>query len=269
MEEYLFKNHEGDCIEIMKKLPDGKVHLIVTDPPYNASNGGVNLPNNKTGGAYYKVNEKWDKLGNYSDYLEFTRNWIKEANRLLVPTGSIMVCGSLHNIGEVIIALKELNYKFINLITWKKTNPMPNITKRTLTHSTEFIAWFAKGSGWIFNYKNMKKYAEGKQLRDIWEFPLCQGRERLKGKDGRAVHPTQKPLELFKRLIEMASKEGDIVLDPFMGSGTTAIAAELLNRKWVGIDNKKEYIELANKRIEHFRKSKKLLEVMMEGEIKV
>jgi len=133
---------------------------------------------------------------------------------------------------------------------------MPSITKRTLTHSTEFIAWFAKGSGWTFNYKNMKKYADGKQLRDVWNLPLCQGKERLKGENGRAAHPTQKPLELFTRLIEMASQEGDIVLDPFIGSGTTAIASELLNRKWLGIDNKKEYIKLANERLEEYRKSK-------------
>jgi len=240
----------------MRNFPAGKINLIVTDPPYNASNGGVNLPGNKTGGAYYKVNEEWDKLGNYSNYLDFTRKWIKEADRLLTSNGSIMVCGSLHSIGEVIIALKELNYKFINLIIWRKTNPMPSITKRTLTHSTEFIAWFAKGSGWTFNYKNMKKYADGKQLRDVWNLPLCQGKERLKGENGRAAHPTQKPLELFTRLIEMASQEGDIVLDPFIGSGTTAIASELLNRKWLGIDNKKEYIKLANERLEEYRKSK-------------
>lgn len=247
----------------MKKLSNNsKVHLIVTDPPYNASEGGVNLPNNKTGGAYYKVNEQWDKFGNYTNYLEFTRAWIKEADRLLVPNGSIMVCGSLHNIGEVIIVLKELEYNFINLITWKKANPMPSITKRTLTHSTEFIAWFAKERGWTFNYKKMKRYAQGKQLKDVWEFSICQGKERIKGKDGRAAHPTQKPLEIFKRLIEMASNEGDVVLDPFIGSGTTAIASELLNRKWIGIDNKNEYIELANKRIEQFRRNKKLTSIL-------
>ena len=258
MKEFINKNHEGDCIEIRRKIPKGKVQLILTDPPYNASNGGVNLPDNKTGGAYYKVNEEWDKFGNYKDYMQFTKRWLEEADKLLAPNGSIMVCGSLHNIGEVIVALKEREYKFINLITWKKTNPMPSITKRTLTHSTEFIVWFAKGKGWKFNYKNMKKYSQGKQLRDVWEFSICQGSERIKGKNGRAAHPTQKPLELFKRLVEMATDEGDIIIDPFMGSGTTAIAAMQLNRDWIGIDNNKGYIDLANKRIEKHKKNTKI-----------
>jgi len=259
MKEFINKNHKGNCVEIMKSISKGKVNLILTDPPYNASNGGVNLPDNKTGGAYYKVNEKWDKFS-YEDYMDFTRKWIDEADKLLVSNGSFMVCGSLHNIGEVIVVLKDKEYKFINLITWKKTNPMPSITKRTLTHSTEFIAWFVKGKGWKFNYKNMKKYNQGKQLRDVWEFPLCQGSERIKGKGGRAAHPTQKPLELFKRLIEMATDEGDIVIDPFMGSGTTALAAMQLNRNWIGIDNNKEYIDLSNKRINKYKKNTKLMD---------
>jgi len=257
MKDIINKNHEGDCIKIMSDLPKGKIHLVLTDPPYNASNGGVNLPDNKTGGAYYKVNEKWDKFS-YEDYMDFTKKWIDEADKILVPNGSIMVCGSLHNIGEVIIALKEKKYKFINLITWKKTNPMPSITKRTLTHSTEFIVWFAKGKGWKFNYNKMKKYSYGKQLRDVWEFPICQGSERIKDKSGKAAHPTQKPLELFKRLIEMTTDERDIVLDPFIGSGTTAIASIQLNRNWIGIDDNKKYINLANKRIEKYKKNTKL-----------
>jgi site-specific DNA-methyltransferase (adenine-specific) len=250
MKEFINKNHFGDCIEIMKNLPKGKINLILTDPPYNASNGGVNLPNNKTGGAYYKVNEKWDKFDNYDSYMDFTRKWIDEADKLLAQNGSIMVCGSMHNIGEVIYALKEKGYKFLNMITWKKSNPMPSIAKRTLTYSTEFIAWFSKGKGWTFNYDNMKKYNQGKQLRDVWEFSVCQGPERIKGEDNRAAHPTQKPLALFKRLVEMASKENDIILDPFMGIGTTAVASIELNRNWIGIDQEEKYIHLANKRIE-------------------
>jgi len=257
MKDYINRILEGDCIELMKKLPREEINLILTDPPYNASEGGISLPNNTTGGPYYKVNEEWDKFGVFENYLEFTKNWTKIADATLKPNGSIMVCCSFHNIGEIIISLKELNYKFLNIITWKKTNPMPNITKRTLTHSTEFVLWFAKSKGWTFNYEDMKKYNNGKQLRDIWEFSLCQGIERIKGENGRAAHPTQKPLELFKRLIEVSSNHGDIVLDPFIGTGTTAIASMILDRKWIGIDNSSHYIQIANKRIEDFLANKK------------
>ena len=249
MKKYLNKNHLGDCIEIMNKIPNEKINLILTDPPYNASNGGISLPKNKTGGAYYKVNEEWDKFKDDKSYLDFTREWIAAADKLLIPGGSFMVCCSLHNIAEIIQSLKELNYKFLNIIIWKKSNPMPNITKRMLTHSTEFIVWFAKGKGWTFNYEEMKKYNLGKQLKDVWEFPLCQGKERIKGKDGRAAHPTQKPLLLFNRLIEMSTKEGEIILDPFIGSGTTGISAKTNNRNFIGIEKDKDYFKLANKRI--------------------
>jgi len=248
-------NHLANCIEAMKKFPKGKVNLILTDPPYNASNGGVNLPNNKTGGAFFKVNEKWDKFDSYDSYFDFTKEWINEADKLLAPNGTIMVCASFHNLGEVIMALKEKGYKFLNVVTWEKTNPMPSITKRFLTHSTEFIVWFAKGSGWTFNYDDMKKYNFDKQLKDVWRFSVCQGKERIKGENNRAAHPTQKPLALFHRLVEMASNEGDIVLDPFMGSGTTAVVCEKLNRKWIGIEQDKKYIKIADKRIKDFLKN--------------
>ena len=256
MNEVLNRNYEGDCIDVTKDFPTGRVSLILTDPPYNASKGGVNLPENKTGGAYYKVNEEWDKFNKYSDYLEFTRKWVKAMDRILSDRGSIMICCSLHNIGEVMLVLKEMSYKPLNIITWRKPNAMPNITKRMLTHSTEFIVWFAKGTKWTFNYDLMKKYNEGKQLRDVWSFPSCQGPERIKGKDGRAAHPTQKPLKLFKRLIEMATNEGEIVLDPFVGSGTTSVAAEELGRKWIGIESKKDYIKIADDRINRYREQR-------------
>jgi len=256
MKNLINKNHKGDCIKIMSKIPLGSVQLILTDPPYNASKGGINLPGNKTGGAYYKVNEIWDKFNKYSDYIEFTKKWVEAADRVLSQNGTILICGSLHNLSEIISPLKNKGYKFLNIIIWEKTNPMPNITKRMLTHSTEFIVWFAKGKKWVFNYNVMKKYNHGKQLRDVWNFPSCQGLERLKGDDGKAVHPTQKPLKLFKRLIEMASEENDLILDPFIGVGTTAIAAEELNRKWIGIDNNSKYIKLANKRIKNHIKLK-------------
>lgn len=239
----------GNCIDLIKRLDTESIDLIVTDPPYNASNKGINLLNNKTGGAFYKVNEEWDKFENYSSYLKFTRNWMKEADKVLKNTGSVMICGTIHNIGEVLIILKELNYIPLNIITWKKTNPMPNITKRMLTHSTEFIDWFAKSKNWTFNYEDMKKYNNGKQLRDVWEFALCQGKERLKGKNGKAAHLTQKPELLFERLIKMASNKNDLILDPFMGIGTTAVVSEKLNRNWIGFDSDETYVKLSKKRL--------------------
>lgn len=256
--ELVNKNIQGDCVEIMFTIEDESVNLVLTDPPYNASKGGVNLPDNKTGGAYYKVNEAWDKFDRYSNYKDFTKRWIKQVDRVLSNKGTIMVCCSLHNIGEVMLALKELNYKPLNIITWRKPNAMPNITKRMLTHSTEFIVWFSKKNKWTFNYEKMKKYNYGKQLRDVWDFPSCQGPERIKGKNGRAAHPTQKPLKLFKRLIEMATDKGELVLDPFVGSGTTSVAAQELGRNWIGIDNNAGYIKIADERIKKLISQKKL-----------
>ncbi len=253
MEYLINKNSLGDCVEFMRKLDSKSVNLILTDPPYNASKGGVNLPDNQTGGAYFKVNEQWDLFDKYSDYLAFTKSWLKEADRVLSDEGTIMICCSHHNLGEVLISLKELGYKPLNVVTWRKPNAMPNITKRMLTHSTEFIVWFAKGRKWTFNYEKMKKYNYGKQLRDVWEFPSCQGPERIKKEDGRSAHPTQKPLKLFKRLIEMSSNEGDLVLDPFVGSGTTGVACEELKRDWIGLENNEEYIKFANQRVSKFR----------------
>jgi len=243
------KFYVGDCIKLMKKLHPQSVDLILTDPPYNASKKGVNLPGNTTGGAFYKVNEDWDKFESNESYYEFTKQWLKESDRILKNTGSIMVCATIHNAGEILLILKEMGYRPLNVITWKKTNPMPNITKRMLTHSTEFVIWFSKASGWTFNYEEMKKYNEGKQLRDFWEFSLCQGKERIKGEDRKAAHPTQKPEALFGRLVEMASKKGDLVLDPFIGIGTTAKVCGDLKRDWMGFDLSKKYISLAKKRI--------------------
>ena len=237
----------------MKKLSSESVNLILTDPPYNAtSKTKLDLPNNTTGGPFYRINENWDVFKDFADYLKFTRSWIKEANRLLVPNGSVMICCSYHSLGEILISLKELDYKILNVIVWKKTNAMPNITKRTLTHSTEFVIWAAKGKGWTFNYFEMKKYNNGKQLRDVWELPLCQGPERIKNMNGRAAHPTQKPIALFVRLLEMSSISGDVVLDPFMGIGTTAIACIGKQRSWIGIEKNLDYVKLAKKRIKNF-----------------
>jgi site-specific DNA-methyltransferase (adenine-specific) len=241
---------KGNCIEKMKDLPKKSFQLILTDPPYNVSGKSkLDLKNNTTGGPWYKMEESWDIFKDYKEYLDFTRFWTREADKLLVDSGSMMICCSYHGLGEILIALKELDYKILNIIIWKKSNPMPNVTKRTLTHSTEYVVWAAKSKGWTFNYTDMKKYANGKQLRDVWEFALCQGPQRIKNESGRAAHPNQKPLEFMKRLVEMATKKGDTVLDPFIGVGSTAVAADQLKRKWVGIESNSEYVKIAKKRI--------------------
>ena len=246
---------KGNCIDVMKKIDSKSVELVLTDPPYNISGKSkLDLKNNTTGGPYYKMEETWDIFKDYKEYLDFTRSWIAEADRVLVEKGSIAICCSFHALGEILMALKEIDYKILNIITWRKTNPMPNITKRILTHSTEFIVWAAKSKGWKFNYEDMKKYSDGKQLRDVWEFPLCQGKERIKNDTGRAAHPNQKPMKLISRIVEMASEPGDLILDPFLGAGTTAVAANLLKRKWIGIENNPKYQEIAEKRIESEKK---------------
>jgi site-specific DNA-methyltransferase (adenine-specific) len=202
------------------------------------------------------VNEEWDKMS-APEYLQFTRKWLGACDRVLKDKGSIYVACSYHNIAEVMIVLKQLDFKINNVITWHKTNAMPNMTRRVFTHSTEFVVWAVKGSGWTFDYEKIKeinpdkqKNGSLKQMRDLWELPLVQGKERLRGNDGRAAHPTQKPEEMLKRIILASSKKGDIVLDPFLGSGTTTFVAKKYGRKWVGIEKDKKYTKIAIQRMQ-------------------
>lgn len=240
----------GNCIDIAKKLPKNAYNLILTDPPYNASGKKINWEEK----SFYKINEEWDTF-TFEEYIEFTRKWLQAVDPLLKENGSMLICGSHHNLAEMILELKKMNYTFLNIITWRKSNPMPNVTRRTLTHSTEFIIWFTKGKNYTFQYEEMKKYNDGKQLRDVWEFPICTGKERIKKLDStKAAHPTQKPLSLIHRLIEMTTNEGDYILDPFFGSGTTGESAMHLNRFFTGIEANQEYFEVASKRIQNFKK---------------
>lgn len=248
--------YNGDCIEILnKKIDENSIDLIFADPPYNLSGSGLKWKGSKTGGDWYMVNEHWDKM-TALEYLQFTRKWIRGCCKVLKEIGSIYIACSYHNIAEVMIVLKQLDFKINNIITWYKTNAMPNMTKRVFTHSTEFVVWAVKGSGWTFNYEKIKeinpekqKNGEEKQMRDLWEMPLVQGKERIRGKDGKALHPTQKPAEMLKRIILASSNEGDIVLDPFLGSGTTAVVAQRYGRNWIGIEKEIQYVKIANKRL--------------------
>lgn len=249
----------GNCIEIMEKeIEKSSIDLIYADPPYNLSGKALALINNKTGGPFYKMNEDWDTW-KYEDYLIFTESWIGKSWRVLKPTGSLYISSTYHNVAEIIFIAKKIGFRLNNIITWFKTNAMPNITKRTFTHSTEHVCWFVKGNNWKFNYEKLKeinphrtKEGKAKQLRDFIDFielPLVQGRERLKRQDGRAIHPTQKPEELIKLIIIASSDENDLVLDPFLGTGTTGVVAAILKRRWIGIEINEEYFKVAYKRI--------------------
>lgn len=248
--------YQGNCIKILNELIKNKsVDLIFADPPYNLSGNGLKWKGSKTGGDWYMVNEKWDKM-TAPRYLQFTRKWIGACRKALKDQGSIYISCTYHNIAEVMIILKQLDFKIHNVITWHKINAMPNMTRRVFTHSTEFIVWAVKGRNWTFNYEKLKKInpekqKDGalKQMRDVWSLPLVQGKERLKGENGRALHPTQKPEEMLKRIIIASSNKGDLVLDPFLGSGTTAFIAKKLGRNWIGIEKNRKFVKLAKKRI--------------------
>lgn len=252
--------YQGDCIKLLhSKVEQCSVDLIFADPPYNLSGCGLKWLGNKTGGDWYMMNEDWDTMS-ASAYMQFTGQWLAECDRVLKNKGSIYVAASYHNIAEVILVLKQMGYKINNIITWHKTNPMPNMTRRTFTHSTEFVVWAAKNKGWTFNYSKVKainparqKDGSAKQMRDLWEMPLVQGKERLRGSNGRALHPTQKPEEMLKRIVLASSRKGGIVLDPFMGSGTTACVAKKYGRQWIGMEQNKEYVTSARKRLAKIR----------------
>lgn len=245
----------GDCIKVMKsEIADDTIDLVYADPPYNLSGKTLQWLGNKTGGDWFKMNEHWDNMP--SDvYATFTDQWVTECSRVLKDNGSLYVSCTYHNIADVIAAMKKADMKINNVITWYKPNAMPNMTKRVFTHCTEYIVWAVNGSNWIYNYCEVKainpeRQKDGalKQMRDLWTIPLVQGSERLRGEDGRAAHPTQKPEEMLKRIIVASSNKQDFVLDPFVGSGTTAVVAERFDRKWIGIELDKGYVELATNR---------------------
>src|SRR3972149_1103746 len=253
------KIYRGDCVNILANDIDrDSIALIYAAPPYNLSGKPLDLVNNTTGGAFYKMNEDWDTF-DYDDYLHFTEKWISSCKPALISNGSLYISCTQHNIAETIFAAKKLGLKLNNIITWYKVNAMPNITKRTFTHSTEFVCWFVKGKNWTFNYNAVKQFnpnktreGNNKQLRDFLDFielPIVQGRERIRGENGRALHPTQKPEKLLELIILASSNKNDIVLDPFFGTGTTGVVAQRLKRNWIGIERNPDYIKLAKKRL--------------------
>jgi len=237
-----------DCIEVLSSLPDETVDMIFADPPYFLSNGGISCK----AGKMVSVNKAdWDRSNGIDNDFEFTYSWISLCRKVLKKNGTIWISGTMHNIYQVGYALQKLNFKMLNEIAWFKPNAPPNLSCKYFTHSHETLLWARKNEKipHFFNYNSMKDWSDsiapkGKQMRSIWQIPLTPLSEKTYGK-----HPTQKPIELLKRIITSSTKEKAIILDPFNGSGTTAVVAKMLNRQYVGIDTNEEFLKTTIKRI--------------------
>jgi len=238
----------GDCLEILQRLPAESVDLVFADPPYNLQLRQELWRPNMT--RVDGVDEDWDQFSSFAEYDEFTRAWLVACRRVLKPTGALWVIGTYHNIFRVGTILQDLGYWILNDVVWQKINPMPNFRGVRLTNAHETLIWAQKerGAAYTFNYQAMKALNGGLQMRSDWHLPLCSGKERLR-LDGEKAHPTQKPESLLHRVILASSNEGDVVLDPFFGSGTTGVVAKRLGRHFIGIERDPVYAALAERRI--------------------
>lgn len=239
----------GDCVDAMKRLPAASVDLVFADPPYNLQLGGeLNRPD---GSHVDAVTDHWDRFDSFKTYDEFTRGWLTEARRVLKPDGALWVIGSYHNIFRVGAILQDLGFWILNDVVWRKTNPMPNFKGTRFTNAHETLIWASMGekSRYHFNYRAMKTLNDELQMRSDWVIPICGGQERLK-ENGHKAHPTQKPEALLYRVLLATTEKGDVVLDPFFGTGTTGAVAKRLGREWIGCEREPTYREVATKRIE-------------------
>ena len=240
---------EGDCVEAMGRLPTASIDCIFADPPYNLQLGGdLNRPD---GSRVDAVNDAWDKFASFKTYDDFTRAWLTEAKRVLKPNGSLWVIGSYHNIFRVGAILQDLGFWILNDIVWRKANPMPNFKGTRFTNAHETLIWASTGekARYTFNYRTMKTLNDELQMRSDWVLPICGGPERIK-RNGTKAHPTQKPEALLYRVMLATTNKGDVVLDPFFGTGTTGAVAKRLGREWIGIERETDYIEVAKERID-------------------
>ena len=248
--EWLDTILKGDCVAAMNRLPDASVDVIFADPPYNLQlNGDLHRPDQSKVDA---VDDAWDQFESFEAYDAFTRAWLLAARRVLKPNGTIWVIGSYHNIFRVGAKMQDLGFWILNDIVWRKTNPMPNFRGRRFQNAHETMIWASrddKAKGYTFNYEAMKAANEDVQMRSDWLFPICTGNERLEDDKGDKLHPTQKPEALLARVMLASTKPGDVVLDPFFGSGTTGAVARRLGRHFVGIEREQEYIDAAMQRI--------------------
>jgi modification methylase len=242
--------HRGDCVEVLRSLPDASVDMVFADPPYNLQLGGDLLrPDNSKVDA---VDDDWDKFDSFAEYDAFSRAWLSECRRVLKPEGSIWVIGSYHNVFRLGAAIQDLGFWVLNDIIWRKSNPMPNFKGTRFTNAHETLIWAARSreqKRYTFNYDALKAFNEDTQMRSDWTLALCTGEERLKDDEGKKAHPTQKPEALLHRVLLAATRPGDVVLDPFFGTGTTGAAAKRLGRRFVGIERDEGYAKLAEKRI--------------------
>jgi len=243
-----FTLYKGNCLDIMKDLSDNSVDLVFADPPYFLSNGGISC----RAGKMVSVNKaSWDKSNGFDNDFQFTLDWLTEVKRVLKDNGSIWISGTMHNIYQVGYALQKLDYQILNEVSWFKPNAPPNLSCRYFTHSHETLIWARKNKDakHKFNYALMKDWEDeisesGKQMRSVWSIPLTPKYEKING-----YHPTQKPIELLRRVILSSTDYGDVVLDPFNGAGTTGIVAKVNGRKYIGIDLEKQYLDTTIKRL--------------------
>ena len=239
----------GDCLKELARLPAASIDLVFADPPYNLQLEGELLRPNNT--VVDGVDDAWDKFSSFADYDRFSRAWLAECRRLLKPDGAIWVIGSYHNIFRLGAALQDLGFWIQNGVIWRKTNPMPNFRGKRFTNAHETLIWAGRDARArvTFNYEAMKALNDDIQMRSDWLFPICSGPERLKDGAGRKAHPTQKPEALLHRLLLASTNPGDLVLDPFFGTGTTGAVARRLGRRWLGIERDPVYAEAARQRI--------------------
>ncbi|MBV9076425.1 MAG: modification methylase [Methylobacteriaceae bacterium] len=240
----------GDCVATLARMASASVDLVFADPPYNLQlDRGLTRPDQSVVDA---VDDDWDKFASFAEYDRFTRDWLSECRRVMKPEATLWVIGSYHNIFRVGAALQDLGFWILNDVVWRKANPMPNFRGRRFTNAHETLIWAARDASarrYTFHYEALKAGNDDLQMRSDWHFPLCTGEERLKDGAGRKVHPTQKPEALLARILLSASNPGDVVLDPFFGTGTTGAVAKLLGRRFVGIEREPVYAEAARARI--------------------
>ncbi len=248
MAKFFNKVLNGDSLKVLKKIPDKTFELVFADPPYNMQIGQkLKRPDDSMVNG---VNDKWDQFSNFNHYDNFSRDWLKECKRILKDDGSIWVIGTYHNIFRLGYHIQNLNYWILNDVIWRKNNPMPNFKGTRFTNAHETLIWASKKkkSKYTFNYQSLKCLNDDLQMRSDWLFPICNGKERLK-KNGKKIHSTQKPEALLHRIILATTNKGDAIFDPFLGTGTTAVVAKKLGRKYFGIEKDKKYFDSANERI--------------------